>query len=1142
MISALPPFLRLTDTVGYTNALVTAYPAVDTRTADTPALVLQAPAATAICLERARAALQRLGAMEWRPVGLPAVIEWREAEDGGAWLALGEVQGQPLQQRLLDLKPLAEKALLAVVWREAQLLAALHRSGYSGLRPSAHEIFWSDDMAPPWFTVIGWEWLIEGTDDAAGDLRAAAALWIELAGGVPPAADLAIERGTQPWQALSIGTRQLVFDLWRDCGPNTADALTGALADLQRRWETDPTALLAEGQNMLKSDPVQALALIDIARRANPPPAGADQVYAIARSAQGGYADVLIEQGRRDLTLGQYQAALRTFTRAGRLWVAMPQHRLAARRWQTAALALHQVVDVAAGEVSARALEPQLVRVMDLAEAGEIDLARETLEGLLENLPAGVSLPTLTDLQIELRAQQLWQRAAEARQAGDWARFGDLSASLAGETAHLSYRETFAEALGDPEAMLRQARIELERWAQGERLLEEARRALADGETAPAATLARQAAGRWRNDPERVEVCLRLAWQADLRGAAVIAGAGREPASVVEPAERMRAVSALTQLLRAFPDDTWAREKAEVWRRGLLNCLDSQPTSSDGALLQELWPADVEVQATLARAAPLAMSQWQQDLDTCQREAAMGRPQDLESAANTAKVLEWAINGARAWLAAAGEGATATRLLEVAGRVRSEIEEKQVRQAAWRDQYEQALTLGQPVDGLLARAAEAGLQFYNEPGRSVRRLQAHSAGWGGRAAQPLWQHGLRLAESAWQQGDRETAQTAFELVQADSAAPAHAHRYAALAQTALADGLNWQPLQAEAQWEGRAQTLLAALAATLDRQAIPPGTSSVDTTRKTPAKPEPLTRRDGWRIGFSIWIQRHRKATVAAISLSLVGILALVLSTRAGSIHWWAEPETQNGLPTEAPTLTLAPDETVVPATLTSVAPSMQPVGTIQLDDENITVPADGQTTFELMASVYDVDTVPAARRLVTFALARSSSQDVIQEDVVVAASGKAVWVLPPSSEPGEGTVTVSADGVTTVAYVTYVSAPPSAYSSQPQLSGTLRALRDGAEVADVAPGDEITFVFTIRNDGPNPVDGVNVICDPVAATQYATGTLTPAEGGGANREVLRTIAANSAQQASLTLKVDDNAPSDSTLALQCRLEIPGLS
>jgi uncharacterized repeat protein (TIGR01451 family) len=105
-----------------------------------------------------------------------------------------------------------------------------------------------------------------------------------------------------------------------------------------------------------------------------------------------------------------------------------------------------------------------------------------------------------------------------------------------------------------------------------------------------------------------------------------------------------------------------------------------------------------------------------------------------------------------------------------------------------------------------------------------------------------------------------------------------------------------------------------------------------------------------------------------------------------------------------------------------------------------------------------------------------------------------------------------------------------------------LRALRDGAEVADVAPGDEITFVFTIRNDGPNPVDGVNVICDPVAATQYATGTLTPAEGGGANREVLRTIAANSAQQASLTLKVDDNAPSDSTLALQCRLEIPGLS
>jgi hypothetical protein len=262
--TSLPGFIKVEQPF-YANALVAAERAQDTRTG-TPALVLAAPAATAPCLARAQQVLETLRGLDPPPPGLPTVIAWGEYETGNATLVLGELRGEPLRDRLLQLQPLPEAALLAVARQHAQTLTALHAAGYSGLRPNSAEIWWSED--PPWFTLLGWEWLMQGAEDAPGDLRAAAGLWIELATGAPPGPELGVECGPQPpgptggagagWLALSLGTRLLLHEAWRSPTPPPADRLARDLAEAQRQRERPPAELLAQGRELLPTDPAAA--------------------------------------------------------------------------------------------------------------------------------------------------------------------------------------------------------------------------------------------------------------------------------------------------------------------------------------------------------------------------------------------------------------------------------------------------------------------------------------------------------------------------------------------------------------------------------------------------------------------------------------------------------------------------------------------------------------------------------------------------------------------------------------------------------------------------------------------------------------------------------------------------------------------
>ncbi len=810
MNDVLPAFISLEGPL-YANALVAAELARDTRTG-TPALVLRAPAATAACLERARDALSTLRAVDPPPPGLPTVVDLVQGKGGEATLILGELRGEPLRDRLLQLAPLPEAALLRVAQQHVQILAVLHAAGYSGLRPDAGEAWWGDDADPPWFTLLGWEWLVSGDADARGDVRAAAGLWIELATCVPPGPDLQIERGPMPWLALSLGARLLLHAAWRAPDPLLAEQLARELVEIQRRRERPPAELLVRGQELLPGDPGAAVVWLDLARRASPPPPGADRAFRAAQGALTGQVAALIEQGRRDLALGQYGAAERTFSRAIGAWQAVPAARLAAARWQVAARGLLQAVeaDTSSRGLPVRELERGLLRVVELANDDEIELARQELEGFLERLPAGVSLPALQGLQAELRAGQSWRQVQAAVGEGDLAEAAELCAGALAERAHVPHWEALATALGDPETTWQALQAALRRATEAKALAAEAGRELDAGHPAAAARLARRAADLCRDQPEQLAEYAALARRSALRGEAIAAGVLEDPASLGEVV-RFRAYSALTILERAFPDDPWAMAQAQRWRAALLTQLEADPIGPIGAWLAEGWPEGEAVGDGLRAAAPRALARWERDLIALRDDPGPATPDRVAQQLGSLQRVSQALAQAQGWLGLAGMAEQAARLLGHARQQVAALSEQQAKQQHLRVGFEDALVKGLPAAGILAQAAEAQLELYDDPERSAQRLRALAAGQGPMGASPVWGQTLRLAELAWRAGDQEHARQGFQIVAHDEDAPAAARQHAELALELLAAGR--EPSEAEAAavagWQARADELLA---------------------------------------------------------------------------------------------------------------------------------------------------------------------------------------------------------------------------------------------------------------------------------------------------------------------------------------------
>ena len=445
MITGLPGFVTSKGPL-YENVLVKAESARDTRT-DTPAVILSASPAIAPCLVCAHTVLLALQDVKPRLVGLPEISDWITDETGSATLILGGVRGERLSEHLLRIGPLPEALLLEVAQQQICLLITLHEIGYGGLRPEAGDVWLSLDEDDQRLTFLGWEWVIQSTDDAAGDLKAAIGLWIELGSGMPPGPDITIDNGTAGWSRLSLATRALFIRYWRSTEPLSAEQLAQDLADLGRRPAPPTKKTLAQSQELLQEDAATTLAWTDMAHRASSTLTPDDE--AMAQALLAGQAAEWIQQGHHRFSLGQYAAAGESFSQVKNVPNVSREIALTAAHWEMTAEIMQQAaaIHLSLQGFPMSVLERSLIDIVNLIEHKETDRAQQRLEDLQSLLPVNAHLSALDGLQAELGVWQLWQNVLAAERLQDVAA---NSAAMLALQPHIPYWPQLAELLGDP--------------------------------------------------------------------------------------------------------------------------------------------------------------------------------------------------------------------------------------------------------------------------------------------------------------------------------------------------------------------------------------------------------------------------------------------------------------------------------------------------------------------------------------------------------------------------------------------------------------------------------------------------------------------------------------------------------------------
>lgn len=574
----------------YSNALITTAYGCHVQTA-TPVFVLSTPASTSTCLDGAREALQKLYQQSPALKGVPILMESGTDPQATAFLVLGGLGGAPLRERLLRLETIAEDEVLTIMAHHSRILAALHTSGYSGFQPTADEVWWCAD--PPALTLLGWEWVVANRDDALADLRAAAALWIELATGAPPGPQLYGQRGSHPWLTLSLDLCQLLLRLWRDQAPGEAQHLVAEISTLQALRHLSPEQLFQQGVDLLPIDPAQALLLLDQAHRTKSPPAGVAEAIVRAESALVCSVQQALEQGRHLLKLGQYQVAQRTLLRAMGGWHTQSDARLRAARWQTAANALNQAIDLGLTERGLpirTELEPALAKAVDLADSGDVDGALKHIEALTARLPAGIELPALSEIQAELRVQTWWRQLLAYEDNGENLRpMVALYARFCAEQPNISYWPELAATLGDISHLERRLQDLQQRLTQADKLMTQARTFFYQANFAEAKHHAGYAAGLYPAHASQKVESLRLAQLATQCANAVAAGVAGEP-SAMSAAERDHALQALALLRHAFPATPWVEAQTKRWQQALQAILRYGANEAVANQLAHFWP------------------------------------------------------------------------------------------------------------------------------------------------------------------------------------------------------------------------------------------------------------------------------------------------------------------------------------------------------------------------------------------------------------------------------------------------------------------------------------------------------------------------------------------------------------------------
>jgi hypothetical protein len=600
MSTGIPDFITLEGPL-YANALVTAERARNEKT-ESAAVVLRAPAGTAECLKRATDVLRDLSGRDSPSNGLPNVIPDIVSPDGERVVVLDELSGEPARDRLSRLDPLPETAVLAVAQGHTQILATLGEAGYSGFRPWTWEVWWDEKSGD--YAFLGWEWLVKGRDAAGGDVRAAAALWIELATCVPPTPDLMVDWGPETWLALPLGMRRCLYEIWQGGRGFTADEMETRLSEWSRQMTSTPAEQLAEGLRLLEDTQTgEALEWLDRAKRVKSPPREVRRAYSVAASRLTGYVDSLLYQARKEVA-GYYPNASRTLSRVIGLPHVDPQLMLTVHRWHAAAQALSDaaVKLPAAGAALAHLsvfelLEQPLLEALGLADAGDVALAIQQVEActLSWEKATGILIPQLRTLHAELRLPGLWLKAEDAELKGQFDRtIQVLSESLVLE-GQIPYAAVLHESTGRLPAQSRRTIEIMRRFARAAESAQQARENLEqNGDIRRSADMFEHAAALTRDFPDKYVEYTGLAEVARCRSAAIRAGIQKDPLAVshltlTRVANCMRRLQSLAGEETA---DSWTSKHLECWKEALLRALPQDDAGTIKEVLLARWPEE----------------------------------------------------------------------------------------------------------------------------------------------------------------------------------------------------------------------------------------------------------------------------------------------------------------------------------------------------------------------------------------------------------------------------------------------------------------------------------------------------------------------------------------------------------------------
>lgn len=748
-------------------------------------LLLEAASAAAACLEQARKVLAALHDPSLE--ACPHVVGWDLAEDG-AQLVIGGIHGAPLRMHNEWQAPTTEDRVLRLARCHVDLLAALHRAGFSGLQPTLDDVWW--DATTGLFTLLGWESVREDLQSQASDWQSAACAWIELLTGAPPAVfpPLTVETAQTTWQAVSLGLRGLLVSLLlpRSTLPDPKQ-IAATINELADRWRRPLTDLRAEAQNIVADDPALAAELLDIIWRHEPE---SDSPARIAESTKRAREIVAHDLAEAQIRLAnrEYDVAAGALQRVVGLAQATPQQRLLAWRSWAFALAGQQIAtkgSAAETDVFETTLPDLLRRVASSDEhrltEDEVQHVAKALTELVKVAPAAAE--PLTWLHAEWRAYHLIQGATACLTEDPTHAEQQFTAALAdAETLPLPYRFVLIASVGDP-AVGRQ--LAAERAVQARQLREAERDALKaeeKGDWAQAIELWQEATRCCDPTDERIAEFRRRAYAGQLRMQAMAAGVGQEPTEL-PPQALAGAFAALFGLMRAAPGDPWVQEHSLRWREYLLQETQRTPDGRSGSFLVWGWPEDHAVRVALEGVANKILMTWDRRLREIRDQQQWATPARLIELDNELLVIVRTIEAVGVWLEHVKMQRRADDLHQTAIMIRRQLSDLCSKQQEHRETYERAFVEGKPTRHILDQAAKLNIELYNDTQRSLAVLLSTR-----QDDASSWELGLVLAERAWLEGDVTQARQGFTKLVRMTQVPTPIQQTAAWALTVL-DGV-----------------------------------------------------------------------------------------------------------------------------------------------------------------------------------------------------------------------------------------------------------------------------------------------------------------------------------------------------------------